>query len=88
MPRSVMSDQYAPHGVMHDGALRKNVAASADRWLAQQCDRLNTTPAVILAAVRERGWTAQEISKVDDAALLASVPPITLIVVERNRRRF
>ena len=74
-------------GMPHDGALRKNVAVSSDRWLVFHAERLNTTPATILEAVRDRGWTAQQISKIDDKALLAGVPPIKVTVVERNRRR-
>jgi len=58
----------------NEGA-RIAAVARAERWTAAQAQRLNTTPAVILTAIRDGGWLAEQIERVESRYQLESVPP-------------
>ncbi len=55
-------------------ALRTAAVSKSERWTAGQAARLNTTPAVILEAVR-RGWLPEGIEAISSKYALEGHPP-------------
>ncbi len=59
----------------YDETARLAAIAKAERWTDWQAWRLNTTPEVILEAVRERAWLPEQIEGVSSKYALEDDPP-------------
>ena len=56
-------------------AARKAEVAKANEWTAAQAARLDTSPGVIVEAIRERYWLPPQIEEVTNRYTLEDEPP-------------
>ena len=61
--------------ILYDEVARVESRRKAEHWLVRQAARLDTTPQVILKAIRERAWLPEQIVKVTSRYALEGKPP-------------
>ncbi len=71
----MMAYDHNEGGMAYNNPARTAAVAKAERWTDRQAWRLNTTPEVILEAVRERAWLPEQIEGVSSRYALEDHPP-------------